>query len=575
MSAEVPAITRPNTRVVNLKQRGYFAGAVNVGIGQCTTDVLVLNQDIWFTDDKWAEAIERNRAEYAMIGDGVFGHPAWPNGYVQGTFMFMRRDAIAKIGGLDAATWPLWGATADWQARACRAGFKALPVTGHKWFQHERRDGERYGKAIVAALADEPGRRGEFIRTPPLVSVVIPCYNYGRYLPEAIASLMGGKTCLGDVPGQTFTAWEAIIVDDASTDDTQEIGMALADAWKGVRYIRQRVNGGCPVAINAGIEAAHGRIIALCSADDMLAPTMLAECYREIEANPHSLIYTDQLTFNDAGPLKVWTMREYDFEVLLERNHVPAGTVFTKAAWREVGGYPTAFRYGREDWAFAVAMGRKGYCGRRIPQPLYQYRRAGQNRTLRNSGGPWRQAFVRQMHEMFPDLYRGERPVGCCGGGRRGMAPAHQSGAKGMAPTPLRIGETGMVLVEYIGENVGRTVVHGATTNARYEFSGSRRIGYVDKRDLAAILEMNYGKKPQFRRHVVIVPAPAPVPAPVADDAPPVTITPTPEDVVAAAVAASVPATMGLVTGLDSALMPATPKPEKPKRAPRKGRKNA
>src|SRR6185503_20549111 len=107
----------------------------------------------------------------------------WPKGYVQGTFMFMRRDALEKIGGLNAVDYPLWGATAEWQLRACRAGFEALPLDSIPGFEHARGQAP-YGSSIKATLEAEPAKRATFIRTPPEISVIIPSYNYGRYLRD-------------------------------------------------------------------------------------------------------------------------------------------------------------------------------------------------------------------------------------------------------------------------------------------------------------------------------------------------------------------------------------------------------
>ena len=104
--------------------------------------------------------------------------------------------------------------------------------------------------------------------------------------------------------------------------------------------------------------------------------------------------------------------------------------------------------------------------------------------------------------------------MGCCGGGRRTVAPAARNAQKG-AQAQIRVGETGMILVEYIGENVGRTVLRGQMTQQRYEFSGARRKKYVDKRDVAGLLGMRYGKQPMFR-----VAPPEPGPAPATEEAP-------------------------------------------------------
>jgi glycosyltransferase involved in cell wall biosynthesis len=91
----------------------------------------------------------------------------------------------------------------------------------------------------------------------PETSIVVTCYNYGRYL----------KGCLESILGQTYTDWEIIVIDDGSADNTPEV-MAGFAGHAGIRYIRQR-NGGQARAKNRGIEAAKGRFIAFLDADDL------------------------------------------------------------------------------------------------------------------------------------------------------------------------------------------------------------------------------------------------------------------------------------------------------------------
>ena len=353
-----------------------------------TTDVLVLNQDVWLEGDAWQQFIAAHRSD-AIAGDGVHGHPAWPQGYVQGTFMYMSRAAIDVVGLLNEQDFPLWGATAEWQLRACRQGFTATPATV-PGMHHERHGA--YGSSIQAALRDEPKEARRFLHTPPLVSVVMPCYNYGRYLPDAVASLIGGHTCLGDMPGQTFQAFDITIVDDQSTDDSWQIAQSLADDWKGIHAYRMPKNGGTAAAMNYGIERTYGRFILAMDSDDMWEPSALETLYAIVLEDDHAVPYPDyQIVMQGKRATKnangrtvpdVWQMQDYDFERLLERNHVPAGCMFSREGWQVSGGYPVVFGTGRQDWAFAIALGRAGYCGVHVNEPLYFYRREGQNRTL-------------------------------------------------------------------------------------------------------------------------------------------------------------------------------------------------
>ena len=93
------------------------------------------------------------------------------------------------------------------------------------------------------------------MKETPLVSVIIPVYNYDRYLGEAIESVLA----------QTYKHLEVIVVDDGSTDRSGELAKSFAD--RGVRYLRQ-VNAGIGPARNKGVESAAGGFIAFLDADD-------------------------------------------------------------------------------------------------------------------------------------------------------------------------------------------------------------------------------------------------------------------------------------------------------------------
>jgi glycosyltransferase involved in cell wall biosynthesis len=93
------------------------------------------------------------------------------------------------------------------------------------------------------------------------VSVIIPCYNQGHFLQDAIES----------VTKQTFTNWECIIVDDGSSDNTKEVANNFSQKDERIKYV-YKSNGGLSSARNAGIENASGNWIQFLDADDVLEP---------------------------------------------------------------------------------------------------------------------------------------------------------------------------------------------------------------------------------------------------------------------------------------------------------------
>lgn len=481
-----------NIKLLHSSRKGYFSGAVNQGIRECTTDVLVLNQDVWFNDLSFIDLIETYRNKYAFFGERIRGdHPSFGAlGYIHGTFMLMRRDAIEKVGLLNEKLYPLWGSTAEYQWRVARAGFGVLPLPKIPGMTHARPDTERYGSGIRSLLDHEKEKKDLLIRTPPLLSVIVPCYNYGHYIQDCINSLIGGPTSLGKMEGQTLQSFEVLIVDDASTDNSWEMIENVTSLEKGIRSFRLPKNVGTAQTLNYGIKRAVGKYITFLSADDMRESDSLEKLVEVCEQNPHSFAYDDVWLVAAHQRVKKWEIEEYDFETLIWRNQIPAGIVYPRKAWEEVGGYPAIMGDGREDWAFNVALGISGWCGVHLHNFGYLYRREGQNRTEHNTTEHHRQQFLEKIMGLFPDIYGGYRPVACCGKGgntrtvKSNSRTALQSlrGATQMADT---FGQVGMARVRYTGKQMLSTW-QGEVTGVNYSFGVERPKGWVDKRDLGS-----------------------------------------------------------------------------------------
>lgn len=239
-----------------------------------------------------------------------------------------------------------------------------------------------------------------------LISVIVTSYNYGRYLKSAIASLCGGPTDLGEFPSQSIglDAFEVVIVDDGSTDNTREVSLSMVKQYPNVRYV-SRSNGGTAAAHNTGISEARGELVTILCADDMCEPTRLETLRNKQREYPGFFVYDDFMAFADGKRAKRWTLADYDFKTTIYNNQIPVSIMYPIQAWRDAGGYAEEMRYGREDWAFTVALGLSGWYGIRIPEALYLYRREQQNRSVRNSSREWRDKFSKQVQALYPRAY--------------------------------------------------------------------------------------------------------------------------------------------------------------------------
>jgi glycosyltransferase involved in cell wall biosynthesis len=456
-----------NIAVIHLSDRGYFSGACNEGMSATKTDVLILNQDSRMSNG-WDVFIDTHRKDHDMIGDGVFGHPAWPNGYIQGTFMYISRKAINEVGYLSEKAYPLWGATCEYQLRVCRSGMKAKPCSSIPGYEHERGSRVRYGSAITTALRQEPSKKNLFIKTPPEISVIVPCYNYGEFVVECVQSILN----------QTYQDTEIIIVDDFSTDDSWEVCQSLASGWNGIRAIQNEKNVGTAATYNAGIKRSFGRYITAIDADDMMQPQRLERLYSVAQNNPGRFVYDDAIFRSDNGD-SVKQMGDYNFSALLHRNFIHTGILYPKQAWIDAGGYPEIMSDGRQDWAFNIALGRAGWHGVHIQEPLYINRRHGRNRTLRNTT-PWHiNHFREKIKRLYPDVFEGLDDFGLPG-------------------------SSGMAQLCYLGSSCGSQRFWGAS-GQYYDFSTKSPVKYVAAQDVEGLLSLgrkdkSQAKSPLFER---------------------------------------------------------------------------
>jgi len=145
------------------------------------------------------------------------------------------------------------------------------------------------------------------------VQVVIPCYNYGRYL----------RACVASVLSQRDVDVSVLIIDDCSSDDSLEVCRELAAEDRRVSFIHHPVNKGHIATYNEGLELVTSDYVVLLSADDLLTPGSLGRAADLMDKHPSvGLVYGHSLTFQEVPPSTI-------------RTRVSGWTIWPGAEWIE------------------------------------------------------------------------------------------------------------------------------------------------------------------------------------------------------------------------------------------------
>jgi hypothetical protein len=229
-------------------------------------------------------------------------------------------------------------------------------------------------KAELAAVRngtpspDSAERLGPYDAAMPEVTVVIPLYNHADFVGEAIAT----------VARSDHPAFEVIVVDDASTDDSAEVARdALAAApWVPARLVRRSRNAGLAAARNLGVGFARGQYVFMLDADNAVYPQALSRLASALDAEPAAAFaYGILESFDVAGPRGLMSWLGWDPFWLRYDNPIDAMAMLRRDAVVAVGGYtsePTL--YGWEDFALWCAFAQTGREGTRVPEIVGRYR---------------------------------------------------------------------------------------------------------------------------------------------------------------------------------------------------------
>jgi len=196
----------------------------------------------------------------------------------------------------------------------------------------------------------------------PLFSIIIPCYNQEKYLTETLDSVLE----------QTLSCWECIIINDGSTDYSENI---IDDyCKKDSRFIKlNQKNQGLAASRNNGIKIAKGDFILPLDGDDKIGNQYLELAKQEFTKNPQpKLVYCKAEYFDAKNEL--WDMPEYDYEKLVFVNHIFCTAIFKRKDYLKTSGYDTDMKFGYEDWEFWLQLLHKDDIVVRLNSVQFYYR---------------------------------------------------------------------------------------------------------------------------------------------------------------------------------------------------------
>lgn len=239
----------------------------------------------------------------------------------------------------------------------------------------------------------------------PVLSVVIPNYNYGHFADRFFGSIAAQTLPLSGV--------EILFVDDGSTDDS----LARARHWGGrldcARFaVLAPPRSGRPGLVrNAGLEHAQGEFLLTLDPDDTLHPEYLERCVTTLSERPEvDLVFTDYVERTPEGDREVH-LPDFKPVGLRMQNVLPPTGVYRRHLWDSGVRYRANTDY--EDWDYWIQCQSAGAKFLRIPEALYDYRHHGanfSNRAQKNDGPAKAQIVLNNpsfFHPQVVDWARG------------------------------------------------------------------------------------------------------------------------------------------------------------------------
>ncbi len=227
------------------------------------------------------------------------------------------------------------------------------------------------------------------------VSVIIPCYNYGHFLTEAVLSVLQ----------QTHQNTQIIIVNDGSADDTQELSERLIEQYqdRSIALINKE-NGGLVSARRAGVEVSSSDYLLFLDADDMIHPRFISETL-EVLKSAVSLGFVYTTVQHIGARSDIWSGGPFHPEKLLFENQLACTALMKREMYKQVGGFKEEMDKGYEDWEFWISCVEQGWVGRLLDKPYFYYRKHKGESMLSGIDSERQKEIIQKMVSLHKELY--------------------------------------------------------------------------------------------------------------------------------------------------------------------------
>jgi glycosyltransferase involved in cell wall biosynthesis len=228
------------------------------------------------------------------------------------------------------------------------------------------------------------------------ISVIIPCFNHGEYVDEAVESALS----------QTLQDIEIIIVNDGSTDEsTNRLLAGYSEQKTTVLAIPHQ---GLASARNAGIRESHGEYILPLDADDKISSRYAEEAVRILDSDANAgIVYCEAEMFGEKTGR--WNLHKYSLQQELIENQIFCSAFFRKQDWEAAGGYNSNMLYGYEDWDLWLSLIEMGRSVHKLPDVHFFYR-VRKDSMIHNMEDVERQFLFRQIYLNHLQIYSREFP---------------------------------------------------------------------------------------------------------------------------------------------------------------------